>query len=116
MTIKESFKTSDLKLAIIGLGYVGLPLALEFGRARTVVGFDINQVRVDELKSGWDRTLEADSDDLVSAKFLSFTMDVEDLRQLWYDRTLWPKIFSQPAVWDELINDFNDKTGLLKKL
>jgi len=80
VTIKERFKTSDLKLAIIGLGYVGLPLALEFGRARTVVGFDINQVRVDELKSGWDRTLEADSDDLVSAKFLSFTMDVEDLR------------------------------------
>ncbi len=80
MRIKQRFKTSDLKLAIIGLGYVGLPLALEFGRARSVVGFDINQVRVDELKSGWDRTLEADSDDLVSAKFLSFTMDVEDLR------------------------------------
>ena len=43
-------------------------------------------------------------------------MDVEDLRQLWYDRHLWPKIFSQPARWDELINEFNDKTGLLKSL
>ena len=43
-------------------------------------------------------------------------MDVEDLRQLWYDRTLWPKIFSQPARWDELINEFNDKTGILKSL
>jgi UDP-N-acetyl-D-galactosamine dehydrogenase len=80
VTIKERFKTSDLKLAIIGLGYVGLPLALEFGRTRSVVGFDINQVRVDELKSGWDRTLEANSDDLASAKFLSFTTAVEDLR------------------------------------
>lgn len=43
-------------------------------------------------------------------------MDVEDLRQLWYDRKVWPKIFSQPARWDELINEFNDKTGVLKSL
>ncbi|MGA2824090.1 MAG: pyridoxal-phosphate dependent enzyme [Bacteroidales bacterium] len=40
--------------------------------------------------------------------------DVEDLRQLWDDRQIWPKIFSQPACWDELINEFNDRTGLLK--
>ncbi|HZX62320.1 MAG TPA: hypothetical protein VFE66_03825, partial [Bacteroidales bacterium] len=40
--------------------------------------------------------------------------DVEDLRQLWDDRQIWPRIFSQPARWDELINEFNDRTGLLK--
>jgi len=43
-------------------------------------------------------------------------MDVEDLRQLWYDRKIWPKIFRQPARWDELINEFNDRTGVLKSL
>ena len=48
-----------MKLAIIGLGYVGLPLAVEFGKKRQVVGFDINQKRIDELKSGNDFTLEA---------------------------------------------------------
>lgn len=42
--------------------------------------------------------------------------DVEELRQLWYDRNLWPSLFSQPARWDELINRFNEETGLLKKL
>ena len=41
--------------------------------------------------------------------------EVEDLRQLWDDRAIWPEIFSQPAVWDELINEFNERTGLLKK-
>jgi cysteine synthase A len=40
--------------------------------------------------------------------------DVEDLRQLWDDRAIWPKIFSQPVVWDQLINEFNERTGLLK--
>ena len=44
----------DLKLGIVGLGYVGLPLAVEFGRKRSVIGFDINQKRIDELISGHD--------------------------------------------------------------
>ena len=48
----DTLKVADLSLAVIGLGYVGLPLAIEFGKKRSVVGFDINQVRVDELKSG----------------------------------------------------------------
>ena len=48
----------DLNLAIIGLGYVGLPLAVEFGKHRSVVGFDINQPRINALKSGHDSTLE----------------------------------------------------------
>ena len=48
-------KHHDLKLGIIGLGYVGLPLAVEFARKRSVIGFDINQKRIDELKSGHDQ-------------------------------------------------------------
>ncbi|OOY52459.1 Vi polysaccharide biosynthesis UDP-N-acetylglucosamine C-6 dehydrogenase TviB [Solemya velum gill symbiont] len=71
---------SERKIAVIGLGYVGLPLAVEFGRSRPVVGFDINQQRIDELVVGTDSTLETSSDELQEAKHLSFTTDVEELR------------------------------------
>ena len=70
----------DINLAIIGLGYVGLPLAVEFGRTRFVVGFDINQQRVDELLAGNDSTLETTSEQLRAAKFLRYTTQIEDLR------------------------------------
>jgi len=70
----------DIKLAIIGLGYVGLPLAVEFGRNRTVVGFDINQRRIDELKAGNDFTLETSQNELAAAKQLTFTTISDDLR------------------------------------
>ena len=76
-----SFKVADLRLAIIGLGYVGLPLAIEFGRRRSVVGFDINQARVDELRSGRDHTLEASPEELNAATHLSFTTCLDDLRE-----------------------------------
>lgn len=76
---EDTLKIADLSLAVIGLGYVGLPLAIEFGKKRSVVGFDINQVRVDELKSGEDHTLEASPADLSEATYLSFTTNVEDL-------------------------------------
>jgi UDP-N-acetyl-D-glucosamine/UDP-N-acetyl-D-galactosamine dehydrogenase len=76
----ENEKVADLKLAIIGLGYVGLPLAMEFGKKRTVVGFDINQVRVNELKSGQDHTLEVSPEELAAAKYLSYTTAPEELR------------------------------------
>ena len=69
-----------MKLAIIGLGYVGLPLAVEFGKKRQVVGFDINQKRIDELKSGEDFTLETTTEELRGAKFLSYTTKLDDLR------------------------------------
>ncbi len=69
-----------MKLGIIGLGYVGLPLAVEFGKKRSVVGFDINQKRIDELRAGNDFTLETTSDELHEAKFLSFTTKLDDLR------------------------------------
>jgi UDP-N-acetyl-D-galactosamine dehydrogenase len=76
----DTLKVADLRLAVIGLGYVGLPLAIEFGKKRSVVGFDINQVRVDELKSGQDHTLEASPAELSEATHLSFTTNLEDLR------------------------------------
>ncbi|MBU1962812.1 MAG: Vi polysaccharide biosynthesis UDP-N-acetylglucosamine C-6 dehydrogenase TviB [Gammaproteobacteria bacterium] len=71
---------SEIKLAIIGLGYVGLPLAVEFGKQRPVVGFDINQRRINELKSGHDFTLETTQEELAAAKHLSFTTNLDDLR------------------------------------
>jgi UDP-N-acetyl-D-glucosamine/UDP-N-acetyl-D-galactosamine dehydrogenase len=71
---------SGIKLAIIGLGYVGLPLAVEFGKKRPVVGFDINQKRIDELNAGHDFTLETEPDELQAAKHLSFSTSLEDLR------------------------------------
>jgi UDP-N-acetyl-D-galactosamine dehydrogenase len=75
----NTLKVADLRLAIIGLGYVGLPLAIEFGKHRSVVGFDINQARVDELKSGQDHTLEASPEELKAATHLSFTTALDDL-------------------------------------
>lgn len=68
------------KVAVIGLGYVGLPLAVEFGKHREVLGFDINQARISELESGHDSTLETTSEQLKSADKLSFTSKVEDLK------------------------------------
>jgi UDP-N-acetyl-D-glucosamine/UDP-N-acetyl-D-galactosamine dehydrogenase len=65
----------ELKLAIIGLGYVGLPLAIEFGKVREVIGYDINKTRIQELQIGKDRTLETSSEEIKSAKFLSLTDD-----------------------------------------
>ncbi len=70
----------DIKLGIIGLGYVGLPLAVEFGRKRPVVGFDINQRRIEELKAGRDFTLENTQEELSAASHLTYTTDRDDLR------------------------------------
>jgi UDP-N-acetyl-D-galactosamine dehydrogenase len=70
---------SQLKLGIIGLGYVGLPLAVEFAKKRHVVGFDINSKRISELKSGIDITLETTSQDLKSSDNLFFTTELKDL-------------------------------------
>lgn len=71
----------DLRLAILGLGYVGLPLAVEFGKKFPVLGFDINKDRVNELQQGIDRTLETEPRELAAAKLLTFSMDVETLKQ-----------------------------------
>ena len=68
------------RLAIVGLGYVGLPLAVEFGKIREVTGFDINDRRIAELRRGVDRTLEVDAHELSTARHLSFSSDPQDLR------------------------------------
>ena len=74
-------KLDDQKIAVIGLGYVGLPLAMEFAKTRPVVGFDIRRERIDELHAGRDQTLEVDPDDLKRAGQIEFTDDAEALRQ-----------------------------------
>lgn len=72
-------RIEDVKLAVVGLGYVGLPLAVEFGKKRSVVGFDINTRRIDALKAGHDHTLEVDDDELREAAQLTFTADRAEL-------------------------------------
>jgi UDP-N-acetyl-D-galactosamine dehydrogenase len=72
------------KIGIIGLGYVGLPLAVEFGKVIDVVGFDINKERIEELKKGFDRTKEVEEADLKSSKKLSFSSNLEDLKSATY--------------------------------
>ncbi|MFN3661810.1 Vi polysaccharide biosynthesis UDP-N-acetylglucosamine C-6 dehydrogenase TviB [Yoonia sp.] len=67
------------KIAVIGLGYVGLPLAVEFGKIRPVIGFDINAARIDALRNGHDSTLEVPANELRGAAHLSFTTDPGDL-------------------------------------
>ena len=68
------------KIALIGLGYVGLPLAVEFGKKRTVVGFDISQPRINDLKNGIDSTLETTQQELKDAVYLSYTTNLEDIK------------------------------------
>jgi UDP-N-acetyl-D-glucosamine/UDP-N-acetyl-D-galactosamine dehydrogenase len=68
------------KIALIGLGYVGLPLAVELGKKRTVVGFDINQTRINDLKNGNDLTLEITSEELKEATHLSYTINLDDVK------------------------------------
>lgn len=74
-------RIQDVKLAIVGLGYVGLPLAVEFGKKRSVLGFDIDSHRIDELKRGQDHTLEVDEAELAAATQLEFTADAARLAQ-----------------------------------
>ena len=69
------------KISIIGLGYVGLPLAVEFGKKREVLGYDINQQRISELKQGDDRTLEVNKEELYEAKNLKFISSAQELRE-----------------------------------
>ncbi|PMP11305.1 Vi polysaccharide biosynthesis protein VipA/TviB [Vibrio breoganii] len=71
----------NTSIAIIGLGYVGLPLAVEFGKKFPTIGFDINQSRVDELKECNDSTLECTKDELIEAKLLSYTAELNDLKE-----------------------------------
>ena len=74
-------KLDEINLAVIGLGYVGLPLAVEFGKKRSVVGFDINQPRIQALKDGHDSTLEVSDEEMAEAKKMHYSADTEDLKK-----------------------------------
>lgn len=71
--------TQSVKIAVIGLGYVGLPLAVEFGKIYSVLGFDINEQRVNELKNGIDRTLESSKEEISKSLNLLFSSSIHDL-------------------------------------
>jgi len=75
----EDMDLDDATIAIIGLGYVGLPLAVEFGSTRAVIGFDVKRARIDALRGGHDDTLEVDDDELAGAGQLRFTDDPGEL-------------------------------------
>ena len=70
---------SEYKIALIGLGYVGLPLAMAFSKKRSVIGFDISKQRIDELQKGIDKTMEVSSEDLLSNDSLKFTSNLKDI-------------------------------------
>ncbi|MEO9483333.1 MAG: nucleotide sugar dehydrogenase [Ekhidna sp.] len=88
----------DYKVGIIGLGYVGLPLAVESGKLYSTIGFDIDIKRVDELKSGVDRTLEVNENELKASELLEYTTDKEDLSECNF------YIVTVPTPIDELKN------------
>ena len=69
----------DLKIAVVGLGYVGLPLAVEFGKKYSVLGFDVNSKRIEELKNGKDVTLEVNNKELKNIKLLRFSSNIDEL-------------------------------------
>ena len=74
-----SFDINNLRIGIVGLGYVGLPLAVEFGKKYATVGFDIHEGRIAELKGGTDSTLECSSEELAEAEHLSYTSSVDGI-------------------------------------
>ncbi|MEZ7892939.1 MAG: Vi polysaccharide biosynthesis UDP-N-acetylglucosamine C-6 dehydrogenase TviB [Candidatus Wallbacteria bacterium] len=77
-------KKEEIKIAMIGLGYVGLPLAVEFGKIYKTIGFDISEKRITELKKNIDKTLEVESEKLKSASFLSYTNKIEEIKNCNY--------------------------------
>jgi UDP-N-acetyl-D-galactosamine dehydrogenase len=76
--------STNQNIAVIGLGYVGLPLAVEFGKKIKTVGFDINKTRIEELKSGFDRTLEVSDENLKLSTLISYTDNIEDIKSCNY--------------------------------
>jgi len=71
---------NNIKIGMIGLGYVGLPLAVEFGKKYETIGFDINQARIDALNSGHDHTLEVSDEELAEASQLSYTVNTDEIK------------------------------------
>jgi UDP-N-acetyl-D-galactosamine dehydrogenase len=82
MDILKKIEERKALLGVIGLGYVGLPLAVEFGKKYNVIGFDINEKRIEELKKGVDKTLEVSASELKEAEKLCFTSNLNDLQKV----------------------------------
>lgn len=99
-------ESRETKICVVGLGYVGLPLAVEFGKKYPVTGFDVKAERIAELRKGIDKTLEVDSANLKSASKLSFTSNLDDIRACTFF------IVSVPTPIDEHKNP--DLTPLVK--
>ena len=78
--LQRNFLPKNPTICIVGLGYVGLPLAVEFGKSYQTIGFEINAGRVKELQKGIDSTLEVEAELLQKAKKLTYTYDVDDIR------------------------------------
>lgn len=76
----QKIKTGEIKIGIIGLGYVGLPLAVEFGKKYDTVGFDVKKARLESLRNAVDETLETSTEDLKSAKLLRYSDNLDDLK------------------------------------
>ena len=99
------------KIAVIGLGYVGLPVAISFGRKLSTIGFDIRQRRVDQLKRGHDDTLEVTDEQLASAKQLELTADPSRCLLL-YPLAAWEPIQSRLMA----LSSFNEQIRGLQRL
>ena len=111
------FQLEQLKIAIIGLGYVGLPLAVEFGKHVTTVGFDINLERIQALKNGIDHTLEVSEQQLKQTNFLNYSSDIQQLAESnFYIVTVPTPIddFKQPDL-TPLVKASQSIAGVLKK-
>ena len=108
---------NNLKIAVIGLGYVGLPLAVEFGKHRPVVGFDINAERIASLRKGIDHTLEVTKEELVQATHLTFSSNINELAECNFFIVTVPTPiddYKQPDL-TPLIKASEAIGGLLKK-
>jgi UDP-N-acetyl-D-galactosamine dehydrogenase len=100
-----------VKIAVIGQGYVGLPLAIEFGKKYPTLGFDINTIRIDDLKEGIDHTNEVTTEQLISAKLLTFSANINDIK----DCNIY--IVTVPTPIDEFKTpDLNPLRGASKML
>lgn len=111
------FQLEQLKIAIIGLGYVGLPLAVEFGKHVATVGFDINLERIQALKNGIDHTLEVSEQQLKQTNFLNYSSDIQQLAESnFYIVTVPTPIddFKQPDL-TPLVKASQSIAGILKK-
>ena len=75
-----AMKNDEIRIGVIGLGYVGLPLAVEFGKKIETIGFDIHEGRIEELRNGHDRTLEVEDGGLEKAVNLKYTSNINDLK------------------------------------